>query len=62
LEIAEMSLLNVPRHTHQFTGSPQQQGEDYDKEIRMHVDAAIDFSQYNVVILAYSQGIFSKSP
>ena len=57
-----MSLLNVPRHTHQFTGSPQQQGEDYDKEIRMHVDAAIDFSQYNVVILAYSQGIFSKSP
>jgi hypothetical protein len=62
LEIAEISLLNVPRHTHQYTGSAQQQGEDNDKEIRMYEYAAIDFIQCNVVILAYSQGIFSKSP
>ena len=56
-----MPLLNTPR-THQDAGSPQQQGEDNDKNLRMYEDAAIDFSRYNVVILAYSQGIFSKSP
>ena len=48
-------------HTHQGAGSAQQKGEDNDKKIRMYKDAAFDFSRYNVVILAYSQGIFSKS-
>ena len=56
-----MPLFNTPR-THQDAGSPQQQGEYNNKNIRMYEDAAIDFSRYNVFILACSQGIFSKSP
>ena len=56
-----MPLLNTTR-THQDPGSAQQQGEDNDKKLRMYEDGAIDFSRFNVVILACSQGIFSKSP
>ena len=60
--ITQHTTTHTHTHTHQDAGSVQQKGEDNDKKIRMYKDAAFDFSRYNVVILAYSQGIFSKSP